>query len=671
MRGHEFLQLIASGPLASRMHPLLAGFLKDYLACEKVVRFGDQYVINTHFPPYPSRAFDNLIEHFTQVGDAQTRRLVSVTLAVTNRCHFHCWHCYNAGRSQQDAPLPSLRRVIGQLQQRHAAKVTLTGGEPLLREDLEAVVACFDDRTSLCLNTTGWGLTAGRAKALKDAGLFAAGVSLDSSDAGEHDRLRGRKGAFDAAIKGLQAAGAAGLYPYVIAVATREFLVPEHFHRFLRLAQQMGALEVHLLEPCATGRLAGQSDVLLTGAERQRILDYQRQAAQDDHLPIVSTFLYLESADAFGCGAGLTHLYIDGSGEVCPCNLVPLSFGNVTQEPLEAILDRMGRHFHRPRTECVGRTLGPHVHADPLPAAPGQSMEVCERYLPREHPVPRFFQVQAEIRGRMDGPDVQSVYDRIGGFYDEFWLSQAAGPIRELVERLSFKGEERVFEAGCGTGFATVLIARRLRDGSQVTAVDLSTGMLEQARRRAASAGLEGIRFVAGDALENLTASRGPFDLVFSTWVLGYIPLEPFFKAAHQALSKGGRLAFVVHRQDSPREILELFKELAIENPQVLQRQVAFDFPQDGDDAARRLTAAGLTVERAWEGSVVFRYDSPAQVFEHLLKSGAGTAYYDAIDPDRRQGLQQEFVRRLALRNRQGPGYQVVHDYLACVARKD
>ena len=106
----------------------------------------------------------------------------------------------------------------------------------------------------------------------------------------------------------------------------------------------------------------------------------------------------------------------------------PWADRNVTQEPLEVILDRMGRHFCRPRTECVGRTLGPHVQVDKVPAAPEQSMEICQRHLPGEHPVPRFFQVQAEIRGRMDGPDLQSAYDRIGESYDEFWLSQATGP---------------------------------------------------------------------------------------------------------------------------------------------------------------------------------------------------------------------------------------------------
>jgi SAM-dependent methyltransferase len=453
-------------------------------------------------------------------------------------------------------------------------------------------------------------------------------------------------------------------------VATRQFLEQSHYERYVRLAQEAGALEVHLLEPCATGRLAGQSDVLLTQAEHQRVLDYQVQAAQDEALPIVSTFLYLESAEAFGCGAGLTHLYIDGSGEVCPCNLVPLAFGNVTQEPLAEILDRMGQHFQRPRTECVGRILGPHVQADQIPAHPEQSMEICNRHLPKEHPVPRFFQVQAEILRSAAGPDLRSVYDRVGEVYDEFWGKEAGKPVQELVEGLALKGSERVYEAGCGTGYATALIAGRLADPSQMTAVDLSEGMLGQARLRVDTAGLGGIQFVLGDALEHLAAGPSSYDLIFSSWVLGYIPLGPFFTAAHKALAKGGCLAFVVHRQGSPRQVLDIFQELAVENPSVLQGQVAFDFPLDGVDAAHRLTAAGLLVEQIQEGQVVFHYDNPGQVLEHLLKSGAGTAYYDAIVSDRQEALGQEFVRRLALRNPLGPPYPVVHDYVACIARK-
>ena len=131
--------------------------------------------------------------------------------------------------------------------------------------------------------------------------------------------------------------------------------------------------------------------MLLSAAERQQLFDYQSEVAQQDDLPILSAFAYLESPEAFGCGAGLTHLYIDGSGEVCPCNLVPLSFGNLTQQPFQQILDRMGRHFCRPRTGCVGRLLVKQFPSVGLPTCPETSEAVCQDHLPRVHALPRSF----------------------------------------------------------------------------------------------------------------------------------------------------------------------------------------------------------------------------------------------------------------------------------------
>ncbi len=669
MNGTDFFIQASKQPPFNKLHPHIATFFKDYLAHEKAIQFRGRTVVNTHFPPFPSHAFDNLAEGFSRFGGVENRRLYSVTLAVTNRCTFNCWHCYNAGRSQTDLPLAVLERLVAELRTLHAVMITLTGGEPLLRNDLEAIARLFDDSSCLTVGTTGDGLTDERAVRLKDAGVFGVGISLDSADEVEHDRLRGRPGAFKTALNALQIAGRGGLYPYIVAVATRDFLMRDRFMRFMRFAGDAGALEVHLLEPSATGRLAGRSDVVLSGAERQSIFDFQREVAGRDDLPILSSYAYLESPDAFGCGAGLTHLYVDGSGEVCPCQLVPLSFGNIAREPLASILARMSNHFRRPRAACVGRVLAKHVaNAGSLcPTPPEVSAELCERCLQPTHAVPRFFEIHSAARGEVGVDELRAAYDRVHGDYDDFWLSQAAAPIDDLIRKLPWRGDERVFEAGCGTGYATALLARR---AGQVLAVDISEGMLTQARARLQALGADRVRFLAGDALALLAAGE-PFDVVLSTWVLGYIPLKPFFAAASGALRPGGRVAFVVHKENSPREPLEIFGELIARDPAVLQKRVAFDFPRDSGQIRQEMTAVGLHIDELWEGSVVFRYDSPAGVLEHLLKSGAGTAFYDAIDPIRRPGLTDEFLSLLAARHpADRAGYEVCHDYIACIARR-
>jgi hypothetical protein len=364
------------------------------------------------------------------------------------------------------------------------------------------------------LGTTGEGLSAVRAAELARRGVFAVGISLDSAEEAEHDRLRGRPGAFRTALAALRTAAAAGLYPYVVSVATRGFLERGRFMRFLDFARGAGALEVHLLEPSATGRLAGREDVCLAGGERQLILDYQREVAGREDLPVLSSFSYLESAEAFGCGAGLTHLYIDGSGEVCPCNLVPLSFGNVAAGGLSAALGRMGEHFRRPRTGCVGRELAGRIASERVPLGPEESADLCRRCLSKEHRLPRFFQVREEARAQGDvgAPELRQAYDRVHDDYDEFWVKEAGRPVDELVGRLELGGDERILEAGCGTGYATARLAGRLGPAGSIVAVDLSEGMIGVARRRLA--GHAGVRFVRADALEALS-SGGPFDLVF------------------------------------------------------------------------------------------------------------------------------------------------------------
>ena len=667
MQGTRFLEEVAGRPPFSKLHPEVAAFFRDWLAHEKVRTWRGRQVVNVHFPPWPSRAFDALVAQFARLGDAADDWLYSVTLAVTNRCSFHCWHCYNAGRSEDDLSLPEMRELARQLQQLGAVRVTLTGGEPLLRDDLEEIVAAFDDRTSLIVGTTGDGLTPARARRLAEAGLFAVGISLDSDDPAEHDRVRGVDGAFRIALDGLATARAAGLYPYVVTVAWRELLEPERFLKFMRFAGQAGAEEVHLLEPSATGRLAGRSDVLLDVTERRRILQYQRDVAADEALPILSSFTYLESDTCFGCGAGLTHIYVDGSGEVCPCNLVPLSFGRTRERPLQEILASMRKHFTTPRGSCAGKMLAPFVPATgPLPTPPEVSARLCAAHLPAHHAVPRFFRVRNEARSAVGSTELRAAYDRVHGDYDAFWLSEAAAPVDDLIRRLALTGRERVLEAGCGTGYATAQLAAHT---AEVVAVDLSEGMLREARARLAAAPGGGrVRFVAGDALEALREAR-ELDLILSSWVLGYIPLRAFFEVAVRALAPAGRVAIVVHRDGSPEEPLEIFGRLVAREPAVLTKQVAFDFPRDVRHLCGVVEGAGLAVEEAWEGAIVFRLAGAGAALEHLLKSGAGTAFHDALDPAQRDRLTRAFIQELAARHPEG-WIEVRHDFVGCIARR-
>jgi SAM-dependent methyltransferase len=245
----------------------------------------------------------------------------------------------------------------------------------------------------------------------------------------------------------------------------------------------------------------------------------------------------------------------------------------------------------------------------------------------------------------------------------------AGKAVSDLVKRLRLKGTERVFEAGCGSGYGTELIAERILGGGSVTAADISAGMLGKARKRISSRRFGHVDFLLQDAVEALSRMQG-IDLIVTTWVLGYIELAPFFKAASHALKTGGRLALVVHRENSPRREFEIFSELVAREPLVLTKRVAFDFPRDGVHLRDSLERAGLQVMDSWEGRAVFRYRSAREVLDHLLESGAGTVFYDAIDGKARDRLTDEFLAILARRNGRRKTFEVKHDFLACIAQK-
>jgi MoaA/NifB/PqqE/SkfB family radical SAM enzyme len=106
--------------------------------------------------------------------------------------------------------------------------------------------------------------------------------------------------------------------------------------------------------------------------------------------PAVAAVPYLESAEMFGCGAGYHHLFIDATGEVCPCDLAPLSFGNVNDEPLASIWSRMGARFPQARCECLMKGLAEKVAAETLPLPREESETLCP-VTPHAAPMPEIY----------------------------------------------------------------------------------------------------------------------------------------------------------------------------------------------------------------------------------------------------------------------------------------
>ncbi|MFC6753447.1 TIGR04347 family pseudo-SAM/SPASM protein [Halorubrum tibetense] len=148
-----------------------------------------------------------------QITEERQRRPV-VVWNTTKRCNLYCEHCYaaaNAAGAPNELSTAEGKALIDDLADYGAPVLLFSGGEPMVREDLSELVSyAADSGIRPVLSTNGTLLTRERARELKEAGLKYAGVSVDGLPE-RNDRIRGQEGAFDAAVRGIEACLDVGL----------------------------------------------------------------------------------------------------------------------------------------------------------------------------------------------------------------------------------------------------------------------------------------------------------------------------------------------------------------------------------------------------------------------------------------------------------------------------
>jgi radical SAM protein with 4Fe4S-binding SPASM domain len=237
------------------------------------------------------------------------------------------------------------RRVIRMFKEE--AKIpffSFTGGEPLLRDDLEELAACARDlglRTNLITN--GSLATPARAASLRAAGIETAQVSLESPDREVHDRLVAREGGFDRTV-----AGIANLLGAGISVQTNTTLTSLNRGSLARLPAFLKGLGVrrfsmNLFIP--SGRGLSSMRLLVPYSEAGEVVDGIRKEA----LACGLTFfwysptpycLYNPVARGLGnksCAAldGLVH--INPYGEILPCSSWPEPVGSILAKDFQSL----------------------------------------------------------------------------------------------------------------------------------------------------------------------------------------------------------------------------------------------------------------------------------------------------------------------------------------------
>lgn len=317
-----------------------------YLGHSKVIHFRDGHpVYSLSTPALYSKPAANMLARTLYRG-IQNRNLPNLmSFAVTDVCNARCGHCsfYEAVDDPSRTPmtLAQCRDAIRAAQDLGVSMINFVGGEPLKRPDLPQILQSVDkDRSATSLFTNGWALPE-MARTLRESGLDGVYVSLDAADAVEHDRIRGLPGLFERGLRGLDGALATGMSVGISMCLTPEAFAAGEFERMVELARARGVHELIVFDAMPSGRLRDRADLLDNEGWKEDLMARADVYNRDLRYPGVLIHAYTVSHRSVGCSCGTSYFYLTPYGDVSSCDFNHHPFGNILEEPMHVVWERM------------------------------------------------------------------------------------------------------------------------------------------------------------------------------------------------------------------------------------------------------------------------------------------------------------------------------------------
>jgi len=319
------VRIKTAGLAAPFIGPRISGLLDIFDGMKPAKVENERLIFSTWMPPIPSIAFNRLV---TSQLRALRGKMVpeQVTISITEECPNNCIHCALPDTKNKAKLAPVVvKDVIDQSLKMGATLIIFDGGEPLVYDGLEDLIRHVDtSRAISAMFTSGTGLTKERALSLKDAGLYAVSVSLDSANEEGHDLMRGRDGVFREAVSAIRNSVDAGLLVNIYVVISPRNI--NELDDFYALAREMGVHELSFYEIVPTGRWIDHVTEILSPDDHKKLDDFVKRADMTEGPRVFSIPHAMKTT---GCFAGRKWLHVTPEGDILPCACIPIPFGNV------------------------------------------------------------------------------------------------------------------------------------------------------------------------------------------------------------------------------------------------------------------------------------------------------------------------------------------------------
>lgn len=260
-------------------------------------------------------------------------------------------------------------------------------------------------------------------------------------------------------------------------------------------------------------------------------------------------------------------------------------------------------------------------------------------------------------QGRFLAPeDYARSYDRLACNYDHCWLEHLKAVTNRLLDELPEQlVDGDILDLGCGSGFTTARLAE-CYPSRRIAAVDISAGMLAEARRRCPRGDFQAADMLAFCQQRQSCSAA----LVVSAWAIGYSHPARLIPEVRRILSPGGNFLLVTNLADTMPPVFHAFRRTLAQFPARCTRAIIHHFPPSGAGLAALLKRQGFTLETARTGAIEIVPPSDQDILNWLLNTGILAGFAEIMplhqDNEVRDFFRQELSAAMAK-------YPMAHHY--------
>lgn len=283
---------------------------------------------------------------------------------ITRRCNLKCVHCRSSSemeaKGHPDFSTEEAYRIIDDIAGYAKPVMVLSGGEPLLREDVFDIAKYGTAKDlRMCIATNGSLVTEEICEGMKASGIKMVSLSLDGSTAEVHDNFRNQKGAFAGVVNATELFNKHGIKFLINSSFTKRN--QQEIPKVYKLAKKLGATAWYMFMIVPTGRGEDIMNELISKEDYEELLEwhYQMEKNEKDLLvrPTCAPHYYrvvlqkqkeegekverrtlkFSTGGSKGCLAGQLICLIDVDVNVLPCSYFPKPAGNIRKKSFKDI----------------------------------------------------------------------------------------------------------------------------------------------------------------------------------------------------------------------------------------------------------------------------------------------------------------------------------------------